>query len=126
LYEVDTVLEKPTPTEAEQALIVPGLRAGHYLCFFGIHVFTTAVFDLLAEVVEATPAGAPAQLSPALARLAGRERYLALEVEGRRYNIGVKYGLLLAQLALALGGVDRERVLAQLVELLASRPQRGA
>ena len=42
LYQVDTVLEKPTPTEAEQRLIVPGLRAGHYLCFFGVHVLTPA------------------------------------------------------------------------------------
>jgi UTP--glucose-1-phosphate uridylyltransferase len=126
LYEVETVLEKPTPTEAEQTLIVPGLRAGHYLCFFGIHVFTTTVLDLLGEVIEATPAGGSVQLSPALARLAGRERYLALEVEGRRYNIGVKYGLLIAQLALALAGVEREQVLAQLLELLASRAQRGA
>jgi UTP--glucose-1-phosphate uridylyltransferase len=126
LYEVETVLEKPTPTEAEQTLIVPGLRAGHYLCFFGIHVFTPAVLDLLAEVIRNTPPGGMVQLSPALARLAGRERYLALEVEGKRYNIGVKYGLLLAQLALALGGVEREHVLTQLLELLASRGQRGA
>ena len=28
LYEVEDVVEKPTPTEAEQRLIVPGLRAG--------------------------------------------------------------------------------------------------
>jgi UTP--glucose-1-phosphate uridylyltransferase len=126
LYEVETVLEKPTPTEAEQTLIVPGLRAGHYLCFFGIHVFTAAVLDLLGAVIEGTPPGTVVQLSPALARLAGRERYLALEVEGRRYNIGVKYGLLLAQLALALGGVEREYVQAQLLELLASRAPRGA
>ena len=37
LYQVDRVLEKPTPTVAEQKLIVPGLRAGRYLCFFGMH-----------------------------------------------------------------------------------------
>ena len=54
-----------------------------------------------------------------LADLARRERYLALEVRGRRYNTGVKYGLLSAQLALALGGADREEILAELVELLA-------
>jgi UTP--glucose-1-phosphate uridylyltransferase len=120
VYEVETVLEKPTPSEAEQKLLVPGLRAGHYLCFFGIHAFTPTVLDVLAEMAEqAGAADGPLQLSPALARLAGRERYLALEVQGRRYNIGVKYGLLLAQLALALDGTDRENVLAQLVELLA-------
>src|SRR6185312_5135285 len=49
IYEVSQVLEKPTPTEAEQRLIVPGLRAGHYLCFFGMHVLTPAVMDLLGE-----------------------------------------------------------------------------
>ena len=50
-----------------------------------------------------------------------RERYLALEVSGSRYNIGVKYGLLTAQLALALAGNDREEVLAQLLELVAAQ-----
>jgi UTP--glucose-1-phosphate uridylyltransferase len=119
LYEVETVLEKPTPSEAEQKLLVPGLRAGHYLCFFGIHAFTPALMDVLGEMLEAAGGDEPLQLSPALARLAGRERYLALEVQGRRYNTGVKYGLLLAQLALALDGTDRDNVLAQLVELLA-------
>jgi len=118
LYEIETVLEKPTPTEAEQHLIVPGLRAGHYLCFFGMHVLTPAVFELLDDAIRD---GGPVQLSPALAALAGRERYLALEVAGSRYNIGVKYGLLTAQLALALHGTDRDEVLTQLVELLAKQ-----
>jgi UTP--glucose-1-phosphate uridylyltransferase len=121
LYEIENVLEKPTPSEAEQKLLVSGLRAGHYLCFFGIHVFTPTVIDLLEEEVARTAAEATVQLSPVLARLAGSERYLALEVQGRRYNIGVKYGLLIAQLALALDGADRENLLAQLVELLAQR-----
>ena len=128
LYEVETVVEKPTPTEAEQRLIVPGLRAGHYLCFFGMHVLTPAVMDLLGDSIAAagggsggTDGGPPIQLSPALARLASKERYLALEVHGHRYNIGVRYGLLTAQLALALDGDDREEIMAQLIELLAAR-----
>jgi UTP--glucose-1-phosphate uridylyltransferase len=121
LYEVRAVLEKPTPSEAEQVLTVSGLRAGFYLCFFGIHVLTPAVMDLLAESAERTPVGKPVGLTPVLAELARRERYLALEVRGQRYNIGVKYGLLTAQLALALDGVDREKILAQIVDLLAQR-----
>lgn len=119
LYEVETVLEKPTPTEAEQHLIVPGLRAGHYLCFFGMHVLTPAVMELLGAAVQVAGNRGGVQLSPALAQLAGTEQYLALEVAGARYNIGVRYGLLTAQLALALSGGDRAEVLAQLVELLA-------
>jgi UTP--glucose-1-phosphate uridylyltransferase len=117
LYEIERVVEKPTPSEAEQNLLVPGLRAGHYLCFFGIHVFTPSIMQLLSDV----PPGGPIQLSPALDRLANRERYLALEVQGRRFNIGIRYGLLIAQLALALDGSERDNVLTQLVELLALR-----
>jgi UTP--glucose-1-phosphate uridylyltransferase len=121
LYEVETVLEKPTPTQAEQTLIVPGLRAGHYLCYFGMHVLTPAVMELLKSQVAALGAGENLTLSVALAELAKRERYLALEIQGARYNIGVKYGILTAQLALAMAGKDREEVLAQLVELLAAK-----
>ena len=118
LYEVDTVLEKPTPTQAEQELIVPGLRAGHYLCFFGMHVLTPVIFDLL----DALGDSGRRQVSPALALLAGRERYLAYEVAGTRSNLGVTYGLLVAQLALGLSGKDRADILSQLVDLLARQP----
>jgi UTP--glucose-1-phosphate uridylyltransferase len=121
LYEITEVLEKPTPTEAEQRLLVPGLRAGHYLCFFGMHVLTPGLMAILAESGRDPALGAAVSLSTALARLASHERYLACELQGRRYDIGVKYGLLTAQLALALDGQDREEVLASLVELLATR-----
>jgi UTP--glucose-1-phosphate uridylyltransferase len=121
LYMIEDVIEKPTPTEAEQRLLVPGLRAGHYLCFFGMHVLTPTVMDILADRVEAAAGQGRTDLSGALAELATRERYLALETRGRRYDVGVRYGLLQAQLALALNGRDREEVLAQLLELLAQR-----
>jgi UTP--glucose-1-phosphate uridylyltransferase len=120
LYEVSEVIEKPTPTEAEQKLIVPGLRAGHYLCFFGMHVLTPAVMELLEQEI-AQPGHKNIHLTGALAKLARRERYVACELSGRRYDIGVKYGLLTAQLALALSGKDKEEVLSGLVELLAKR-----
>ena len=150
LYEIENVLEKPTPTQAEQHLVVPGLRAGHYLCFFGIHALTPAIMHLLdaelqasaGQAVSLSPslaelarrekylalelaasAGQPGSvsLSPSLAELARREKYLALELSGRRYNLGVRYGLFAAQLALAMEGRERDEVLAQIVELLAQR-----
>jgi UTP--glucose-1-phosphate uridylyltransferase len=134
LYTVETVIEKPTPTEAELRLVVPGLRAGHYLCFFGMHVLTPAVMELLAaEVARAQEQEGDTQdgreegegpgvtLSSALATLAMRQKYLALEERARRFDVGVKYGLLSAQLALALAGDDREEVLGRLVEVLAQR-----
>ena len=71
-------------------------------------------------------AGSPAKvhLSDALAALAARERYLACELAGLRHDIGARYGLLQAQLALALEGRDRDEVLTLLVDLLAREPRR--
>jgi UTP--glucose-1-phosphate uridylyltransferase len=114
LYEIETVIEKPTPTEAEQKLVVPGLRAGNYLCFFGMHVLTPLVMEILGRQLEA----GPADLSLALAETARRERYLAHEIQGRRHDIDLHYGLLSTQLALGLAGKDREEVLALIVESL--------
>jgi UTP--glucose-1-phosphate uridylyltransferase len=119
LYQIEKVIEKPTPTEAEQKLIVPGLRAGNYLCFFGMHVLTPTVMQILSELVSESGDKGGVQLTTALTRMAAKEPYLALELQGRRYDIGVKYGLLIAQLALSLDGKDRDEVLSQLVELLA-------
>ncbi len=119
LYEIDTVLEKPTPTEAEQKIDVPGLRAGYYLCFFGMHVLTPAVQRILEKSFQAQKGGV--NFRAALAQLASHERYLACELDGRRYDFGVKYGLLNAQLALALSGKERDEVLRGLVELLAAK-----
>jgi UTP--glucose-1-phosphate uridylyltransferase len=119
LYEISEVMEKPSPTQAEQSLLVPGLRAGHYLCFFGMHVLTSQVMDLLDEDLK-TAGNKSVHLSSALSRLTSHERYLASELTGRRYDIGDKYGLLTAQLAIALDGSDRDEVLTHLVELLAT------
>jgi UTP--glucose-1-phosphate uridylyltransferase len=124
LYRIDTVIEKPTPTEAEQRLLVPGIRAGYYLCFFGIHVFTPTVMDILGRMLSVS-SGKPVNLVDALVELARQEQYLAVEDKGRRYDLGAPYGLLIAQLALALHSPDRNEVLSQIVELFADRELAG-
>jgi len=125
LYEVSDVVEKPTPTEAEQRLVVSGMRAGHYLCFFGMHVLSSAVFRML-EKLPGAGGWREVVFSQALADLAAHEQYLALEISGRRYDVGARYGLLTAQMALALSGSDRDAVLTELLELLAVRTRGGA
>ncbi|TAG09568.1 MAG: UTP--glucose-1-phosphate uridylyltransferase [Verrucomicrobia bacterium] len=115
LYQIESVREKPSPTEAEQSLVVPGLRAGNYLCFFGLHVLTPSVMEILAKQLS----HGRADLSAALALLSRSERYLAHELHGRRHDIGLQYGLLTAQLALGLAGKDRDEVLTHIIELLA-------
>jgi len=119
LYDINRVIEKPTPTTAEQELTIAGFRSGTYLCFFGMHVLTATTLEILERLVATE--NRPVALAEALNELANRERYLACEIQGQRYNIGVKYGLLNTQLALSLSGVDRDRVLSDMVELLASQ-----
>jgi UTP--glucose-1-phosphate uridylyltransferase len=120
LYRVERILEKPSLSQAELDAQVPGLRAGHYLCFFGMHVLTPAVFDILASAhAEARGAGAQLQLTPALEALARGEKLLALEVEGTRQDLGRRFGILQTQLALALNGRDRDEVLSIVAGLLA-------
>lgn len=121
LYQVDTVLEKPTPTEAEQLINVPGLRGGYYLCFFGMHILTPTTQRFLCELLKnAAGCEQTLHLRAALSQIAEHERYLAVELAGRRYDFGLKYGLLTSQLALALEGCDRDEVLRGIVELLAT------
>lgn len=118
VYRIERIIEKPCLSVAEQELLTPGLRAGHYLCFFGMHVLTPAIFELLDDAL-AKANGRPVQLTPALQNLARREKYLALEVAGTRYDIGRKFGLLQTQLALAMAGNDRDEALRTLLELTA-------
>jgi UTP--glucose-1-phosphate uridylyltransferase len=103
-------------------LIVSGLRAGSYLCFFGMHVLTPSVMEILGRMVLEQPSSIT--LAAALGELAQREQYLALEQEDWRYDIGVKYGLFMAQLALALNGAERNEVLSRMVDLMAQRELR--
>jgi UTP--glucose-1-phosphate uridylyltransferase len=119
VYAIEEIIEKPNPTLAELRLQVPGLHAGHYLCFFGMHVLTPSVFDLLDDLVrrDVRELG-QIQLTTALNALARSETYLALESRGARYNLGVKFGVVEAQIALALGGADRDRMLSGLLEAI--------
>ena len=119
LYTIETVLEKPTPTVAEETCMIPGIRQGNYLATFGIHALTPAIFGLLRAQEKALGPGAKIGLTEALSALSSRERYLALEVEGHRVDIEGPFGLLRAQLALALHGPRREEGLHSMLEEVA-------
>jgi UTP--glucose-1-phosphate uridylyltransferase len=123
LYQVDRVAEKPTPTEAETNLLVAGLRAGFYLAFFGMHVFTPTVMEMLGRYLQE---GRSAPVSAALNELPKHERYLACRTGGERYDLGPRFGLLYAQMALTLCGPDREEFLSTLTAMLANQCFTGA
>jgi len=123
LYSVETVIEKPTPTVAEERCMIAGLRQGMYLALFGTHALTPQIFGLLRDQERRLEPGEKLGLTEALAQLAARERYLALEVDGQRIDLESPFGLLRAQLALALYGPRREEVTRLLLEEVARSPE---
>jgi len=102
--------------------MIPGLRQGTYLQTFGTHALTPGVFAILREQQAALPPSGKLGLTEALAVLAGRERYLALEVDGLRVDLESPFGLLRAELALALNGSRRDEVLRLILEEVARAP----
>jgi UTP--glucose-1-phosphate uridylyltransferase len=124
VYEVDRIIEKPSVSIAELELLTPGLRTGYYLCFFGMHVLTPAIFSVLEEhQFKSQELGY--LLTPALQELSEKDKYLALEVKGRRFDLGKKFGLLEAQLALGVAGQEKDRILTRLVNTLAEAGKSG-
>lgn len=117
VYQIEKLIEKPSLSVAEVELQTPGLRAGYYLCFFGMHVFTPSIFTLLEKEMQKD--GSNILLTPSLQHLADTEKYLALEVKGNRYDLSRKHGLLRAQIALGLAGKAHDEILTTMVELLA-------
>lgn len=115
LYRVTRVAEKPVPSFAEHHLLVPGLRTGYYLCFFGMHLLYPSVLELLEKRFREYP-GQRLGLSESLNDLALSGKYLALERNDLRFDIGRDYGLLKAQLALSLTGMDRELIMTELLQ----------
>jgi hypothetical protein len=84
---------------------------------FRIHVLTATVMEMLEKGARRFPTRWPIWRGIAVPG-AGRRR---AQVRPR-----ARYGLLVAQLALALNGQDRAQVLSQMLELLADRELRAA
>jgi UTP--glucose-1-phosphate uridylyltransferase len=117
IYQIEKLIEKPSLSQAELELQTPGLRMGYYLCFFGMHVLTPSVFPLLEKAATTSPNNI--LLTPALQQLAEMEKYLALEVKGKRYDLSKRNGLLSAQIALGLASEAKAETLTTIVEALA-------
>lgn len=118
VYQIEKIIEKPSISLAELELQTPGLRAGYYLCFFGMHVFKPFLFELLSDRCSSEFSG-PVLLTPVLETLAQNDKYLALEMIGNRFDTSKKLGLLEAQLALGLSGCTRDEVQSSIIQILA-------
>lgn len=98
-HVISGIVEKPVPAEAPSRLGVVGR-----------YILTPGIFDELSR--SRAGAGGEIQLTDAIARLQQKERVLACEFSGRRYDCGTKLGYLEANVELAekhpeIGGAFR-------------------
>jgi UTP--glucose-1-phosphate uridylyltransferase len=89
LMHVDRLIEKPAPKDAPSRFAIPGR-----------YVLSPAIFDCLRETKPGK--GGEIQLTDGLQLLAQREKLLAYQYEGTRYDTGDRLGFIDATLAFAL------------------------
>ena len=118
VYQIEKIIEKPSVSLAELELQTPGLRAGYYLCFFGMHIFKPNLFNLLDSACSGEVSNS-VLLTPTLEILAKNDKYLALEMKGNRFDTSKKLGILEAQIALGLSGNMRDEVQSSIIQILA-------
>jgi UTP--glucose-1-phosphate uridylyltransferase len=93
LMHVDRMVEKPQPKDAPSRFAIPGR-----------YVLSPGIFDCLRETKPGK--GGEIQLTDGLQLLAQRERLLAYQFEGTRYDTGDRLGFIDATLAFALKRPD--------------------
>jgi len=89
LWSVSGMVEKPAPEDAPSNISVVGR-----------YILTPHIFDLLETIPRG--AGGEIQLTDAIAELLRKERVLAYEFTGKRYDCGDKLGYLQANVEYAL------------------------
>ena len=119
-WAVHRVMEKPSPTQAELYLETPGLRRDSYLCFSGLHILPSVLFEHLDVRIQQRATDDWAELTPVLDVWAQDNRFVAVAIDGHHQDIGTKYGLLEAQLERVLCGPDRAAILGKLSVSLAN------
>ncbi len=104
-YKVNHVVEKPDVAFARKNLKTDGLPEDTFLTFFGMHIFTPTIFNILEEhIKENIREKNEIQLTSAQQVFCHREGVIALEIEGMRLDMGTPLGYLETQIALALHG----------------------
>jgi UTP--glucose-1-phosphate uridylyltransferase len=95
------------------------------LAHFGIHVFSSAIFDSLEYLIKNNlREKGEIQLTAAqehLRRNGPAGKYLTTITLGQRYDTGIPYGLMETQLALALNGIHRTEICEAIARILATQ-----
>lgn len=101
-FEIDRMVEKPKREEAPSNKIISGR-----------YILQPEIF---AEIDQQTPgAGGEIQLTDAMIRLMGRQKFFGMMFDGATYDCGDKIGFLAANVAMAL---ERQEIAGPFVEAL--------
>ncbi|MFQ5857295.1 MAG: UTP--glucose-1-phosphate uridylyltransferase [Anaerolineae bacterium] len=119
VYRITHIKEKPDIRYAREHLRVPGLAEGMYLCFFGMYILTPRVFDCIEyHIKNDIRERGEIQLTNALEMLRQQEGTYGTETLGERYDMGIPFGYVETQVALALYGINRTEILQSLRRII--------
>ena len=121
IYRAELIVEKPSIDFARGNLATPGVPAGSYLTHFGMHVFAPQIFHSLEYLIRSDiREHGEIQLTAAQEHLRSQaNQYLCVTIQGQRYDTGIPYGLMEAQLALGLNGIHRAEICESIARILA-------
>ena len=122
-YRAELIVEKPSIEFARQNLATPGIPAGNYLAHFGLHIFSSGIFDSLEYLIKNNLREKnEIQLTSAQEHLRQQtDKYWIAHVLGQRLDTGIPSGLIETQLCLALNGIYRAEICESIVRVLASQ-----
>jgi UTP--glucose-1-phosphate uridylyltransferase len=91
LIDVTRIVEKPSAEVARKELRVDGLEADEFLGWFGMHLLSPSLYDILGEMIaKDIRQQGEFQLTYAQELQRQREGYCALEIrDGRRFDFGL-------------------------------------
>jgi len=91
LIDVSLIIEKPSIEVARRELYVNGLEADEFLGWFGMHVLSPSIYDILEEMItKDIRQNGEIQLTYSQELQRQREGYYALEMkDGKRFDFGM-------------------------------------
>jgi UTP--glucose-1-phosphate uridylyltransferase len=110
-YRVREIAEKPDPETARARLRTPGLGPDEFFTLFGMYALTPGVMTVLDRHVKSNvQSGGEIQLTTALQEITASEGAHALEILGRRLDMGTPRGYIETQVSLASRSVFSENM----------------
>lgn len=91
VIDVSLIIEKPSVEVARRELYVDGLEAGEFLGWFGMHVLSPSIYDILEEMIaKDIRQKGEIELTYSQELLRQREGYYAFEMkDGKRFDFGM-------------------------------------